>query len=66
MLKPLLQLTVVGVVGFSLWKVGSFFVVPLIFLAIKIAFVVALVLFAVWFFRRSDKDKDEDKGQAAG
>lgn len=64
MSKPLLQLAALGLFGLAIWKVGSFFLLPLIFLALKIAFVVALVLFAIWFFKRNDTSKDEDK--AAG
>jgi hypothetical protein len=56
--KPILQLAALGVVGFALWKLGSFILIPLIFLALKIAFVVALVLFAFWFFTRHDKPGD--------
>jgi hypothetical protein len=56
--KPILQLAALGVVGFALWKLGSFFLIPLIFLALKIAFLVALVLGAVWFFKRHDKPGD--------
>ncbi len=58
MSKPVLQLAVLGVVGFALWKLGSFFLIPLIFLALKLAFIVALVLFAFWFFNRHDKPGD--------
>ncbi|HZI20884.1 MAG TPA: hypothetical protein VFD76_00160 [Gemmatimonadales bacterium] len=61
MSKPLLQLAALGIAGLAIWKVGSFFLLPLIFLAVKIAFVVALVLFAIWFFKRNDKNKDDDK-----
>lgn len=58
MSKPILQLAALGVVGFALWKLGSFILIPLIFLALKIAFVVALALFAFWFFTRHDKPGD--------
>jgi hypothetical protein len=56
--KPVLQLAALGVVGFALWKLGSFVLIPLIFLALKLAFIVALVLFAFWFFNRRDKPGD--------
>ena len=55
MSKPLLQLAALGVLGFSLWKLGSFFFIPLLFLALKIALVVGVVLFAVWLFKRNDR-----------
>jgi len=60
MSKPLLQLAALGLLGFSLWKVGSLFFVPLLFLAFKIALVVGIVLFAVWLFKRNDGNKASD------
>ena len=60
MSKPLLQLAAFGVLGFSLWKVGSFFFIPLLFLALKIALVVGIVLFAVWLFKRNDRKGASD------
>jgi hypothetical protein len=60
MSKPLLQLAAVGLVGFSLWKLGSLFFIPLLFLALKIALVVGIVLFAVWLFKRNDRKGTSD------
>ena len=40
MSKPVLQLAAVGLVGFALWKLGSFFFIPLLVLAVKVALVV--------------------------
>lgn len=62
MSKPLMQLAGLGLVGFSLWKLGSFFFVPLLFLALKIALVVGIVLFALWLFKRNgDKGASDSK-----
>jgi hypothetical protein len=63
MAKPLLQLAALGLVGLSLWKLGSFFFFPLLFLALKIALVVGLVLFAVWLFKRNDRKGATDGGE---
>lgn len=63
MSKPILQLAALGVAGFALWKLGSFFLIPLIFLALKLAFIVALVLFAFWFFNNR-RDKADDSSDA--
>jgi flagellar biogenesis protein FliO len=63
MLKPLLQLTAVGVVGILLWKVAAAFFVPIVLLVLKVAFAIALVLLAVWLFKRMDKGKDPEKGE---
>ncbi len=60
MSKPLLQLAALGVLSFSLWKLGSFFFIPLLFLALKIALVVGVVLFAVWLFKRNDRKGASD------
>ena len=60
MSKPLLQLAALGVLGFSLWKLGSFFFIPLLFLALKIALVAGIVLFAVWLFKRNDRKGASD------
>src|SRR3989442_15083659 len=60
MSKPVLQLAAVGLVGFALWKLGSFFFIPLLVLAVKVALVVGLVLFPFWLFRKSDKDNRGD------
>ncbi|HVH68262.1 MAG TPA: hypothetical protein VM716_10375 [Gemmatimonadales bacterium] len=59
MAKPLLQLAAVGVAGFALWKVASFFLFPLLMLALKVALVAGLVLFAIWYFKKNDKPKDD-------
>lgn len=57
-MKPLLQLAAVGVVAFSVWKVGSFFFFPFLLFALKVALIVGLVFLAIWFFKtRNDKDK---------
>ncbi|HLB81844.1 MAG TPA: hypothetical protein VJJ54_02040 [Gemmatimonadales bacterium] len=55
MSKPILQLAALGLLGFSLWKLGSFFFIPMLFLALKMAFVVGIVMFAVWLFKRNDR-----------
>jgi len=60
MSKPLLQLAALGLLGFSVWKVGSLFFIPLLFQAFKIALVVGIVLFAVWLFKRNDGKKASD------
>jgi hypothetical protein len=60
MSKPLLQLAALGLLGLSLWKVGAFFFVPLVLLALKVALVVGIVLFAVWLFKRNDRKGTSD------
>jgi hypothetical protein len=60
MAKPLLQLAALGFVGLSLWKLGSLFFIPLLYLALKIALIVGIVLFAVWVFKRNDRKGASD------
>ena len=60
MSKPLLQLAAVGVAGVILWKVLAGPFIGLLLLALKVAFVVGLVMFALWFFKKSHKDEQRD------
>lgn len=62
--KPVLQLAAVGVVGVILWKLlaGVFF--GFLFTVLKIAFVVALIWFGVWAFKRWNDKKQDEKGEA--
>ena len=59
---PVLKIAALGVVGFALWKVATLLVFPvvgaLLGLLIKGALIVAIVLFAMWFFK---KRRDEEK-----
>ena len=66
MSKPILQLAALGLLGLSLWKLGSFFFIPLLFLVLKVALVVGIVLVAVWLFKRNDRKgtSDSETGSA--
>jgi len=59
MLKPVLQLAAVGFVGVLLWKLAGAFLLPLIFLVIKIAFVIGLVMLAFWYFNKKPRGKED-------
>jgi hypothetical protein len=65
MSKPLLQIAALGLLGLSLWKLGTFFFVPLLLLALKVALVVGLVVFAVWLFKRNDRKGASDSGESS-
>lgn len=58
MLKPILSLAAVGFVGVILWKVAAGLLLPLFFLVFKVALVVALIMVAVWYFRK-DRGKED-------
>ena len=65
--KPILQLAAVGVVGVILWKLFAGVLLGLLFTVLKIAFVIALVWFGVWAFRRwTDKKEEEKPAENAG
>ena len=59
MLKPVLQFAAVGFVGVLLWKLAGAFLLPLIFLVIKIAFVIGLVVLAFWYFNKKPRGKED-------
>ena len=66
MLKPVVTLAAAGVIGIALWKILSILLLPLagmlfslLLTLLKVALLVALVMFAVWLFRRKDKEKGE-------
>lgn len=61
MMKPLVTLATAGIVGIALWKVLSILLLPLagaligfLLMILKVGLIVALVLFALWLFRRKD------------
>ena len=58
MLKPILSLAAVGFVGVVLWKLAAGLLLPLFFLLFKLALIVGLVMFAVWFFRKERGKED--------
>jgi threonine/homoserine/homoserine lactone efflux protein len=65
MAKPVLQLAALGVVGVLLWKLLAGVMFGFLFAIVKIAFLVALVWFGIWAFKRwNDKKHDEKKGEA--
>ena len=59
MIKPVLQLAAVGLVGIGLIKLAGLFLLPVLFFALKIAFIVALVMLAFWFFYKKDRGKED-------
>ncbi|HTI04211.1 MAG TPA: hypothetical protein VL549_02780 [Gemmatimonadales bacterium] len=59
MIKPVLQLAAVGLVGIGLIKLAGLFLLPVLFFALKIAFIVALVMLAFWFFNKKDRGKED-------
>jgi hypothetical protein len=62
-MKPLMQLAAVGVVGVVAWKILGLLVLPLLgtmlgfaFVALKIAFIVALAVMVMRWLRKGKKD----------
>ena len=65
-MRPVVTLAAVGIIGVALWKVRSILLLPLaglllglVLTLVKVALLVALVMFAVWLFRRKDKEGGE-------
>ena len=75
MLKPVLQLTAVGILGVTIWKLASFLLLPLlgtvlgfVFTILKIALIVSAILFVVWFLKTkggTEKEQKTDDGLSA-
>ena len=65
--KPILQLAAVGIVGVILWKLFAGVLMGVFFTIFKIAFLVALVWFGVWAFKRwTEKKQDEKPAEGTG
>jgi hypothetical protein len=67
MLRPILTLAAVGVVGVALWQVLFTLLLPLLGTVVgflvtlaKIAFLILLVLVAVWLFKRITRQAPEN------
>jgi hypothetical protein len=63
-MRPVVTLAAAGVIGVALWKVLSILLLPLaglllglVLTLVKVGLLMALVMFAVWLFRRKDKEK---------
>ncbi len=59
MLKPVLTFAAVGIVGIVLFKLAAAFLLPLVFLALKIGLIAALIMVAFWFFNKKERGKED-------
>jgi uncharacterized membrane protein YhdT len=57
MVKPVLTLAAVGIAGLVLWKLAAAFLLPVLFLVVKIGLIVGLIMLAFWFFNKKDRGK---------
>jgi uncharacterized membrane protein len=71
MIKPALQVAAVGILGVTLWKLASFLLLPLlgtvlgfVLTIVKIALIVSVVLFVVWFLKKKKAGEEETKSDA--
>jgi len=69
MMKPVVTLAAAGIVGVALWKILSILLLPLaglllglVVTLLKVGLLVALVMFAVWLFRRKEKGGEASAG----
>ncbi|PYR45684.1 MAG: hypothetical protein DMF89_24355 [Acidobacteria bacterium] len=58
-MKPVLQLAAVGLVGIIAWKLAAAFLLPLLFVVVKIGLIVALIMLAFWFFNKKGRGKED-------
>jgi len=63
-MRPVLGLAVVGLLGFTFWKVARIFFVPLFMMLFKIALVIGLVMLVMWWFQKNKKDKKDGEAPA--
>ncbi|HWC73790.1 MAG TPA: hypothetical protein VG454_07615 [Gemmatimonadales bacterium] len=59
MFRPVLTLAAVGFVGIALFKIASGLLLPLVFLAFKIALVIAVVMGIFWWLNKKDRGKED-------
>jgi len=64
-MKPVLQLTAVGLIGIGLWKLAAIFLMPLLFFVFKIGLIIGLVMLAFWFFNKKNRGKEDTPPPAA-
>ena len=58
MFRPILTLAAVGFVGVALWKIASALLLPLVFLVVKIALIVGVVMAVFWWFNKKGRKED--------
>jgi hypothetical protein len=58
MVKPVLLFAAVGFVGIGLWKLAAVFLLPLIFLLIKVALIGGLLVLAFWWINKKSRKDD--------
>jgi len=58
-MKPVLQLAAVGLVGIIAWKLAAAFLLPLLFVVVKIGLIVARIMLALWFFNKKGRGKED-------
>ena len=65
-MRPVVTLAAAGIIGVALWKVLSILLLPLaglllglVLTLVKVGLLVALVMLAVWIFRRKEKEGGE-------
>lgn len=58
MFKPVLMFAAVGLVGIGLWKIAALFLLPFIFLALKVALIGGLIVLAFWWINKKSRKDD--------
>jgi len=63
-MRPVIGLAAVGLLGFAFWKVARIFFLPLFMMALKVAFVIGLVMLAMWWLKKNQRDKKDGDAPA--
>ncbi len=58
-MKPVLTLAAIGIVGIGLWKLAAMFLVPVLFVVLKIGLIVGLIMLAFWYFNKKSRGKED-------
>jgi len=58
-MKPVLTIAAVGILGIGLWKLAAMFLVPVLFVVLKIGLIVGLIMLAFWYFNKKSRGKED-------
>ena len=58
-MKPVLTLAAIGIVGIGLWKLAAMFLIPVLFVVLKIGLIVGLIMLAFWYFNKKSRGKED-------
>jgi len=54
-----LTIAAVGILGIGLWKLAAMFLVPVLFVVLKIGLIAGLIMLAFWYFNKKSRGKED-------